>query len=193
MISEFRITYSWRRRAEPCEFSGEYYLDAPPLQAGLGYFARVYQGLFTLHFDDLSLDFDFDPDLTILFFFIPGALERLLARHEEQQDIYFCQHGTEVRLLLQAADEAVALRLKKGNSQFSHTPDDAPMFVSLVAFVSEWVGFAGAVLEAVRALQPGLEGDQLYQEYKMRLLDIESALQRQELGKREEGVLVFGE
>ena len=193
MISEFRITYSWRKRAEPCDFSTEYYLDAPPLQMGLGYFARVYEGVFTLHLDDLSLEFDFDPDLTILFFFIPGVLEKLLARDEEPQDIYFCQHGTEVRLLLQAAGEAVALRLKKGNSQFSHIPDDAPISVSLVAFVSEWVGFARAVLEAVRTLQPGFEGDQLNQEYKRRLLSFESTLQRQEAYKREEWALVSGE
>ena len=193
MISEFRITYSWRRRAEPCASSREYYLDAPPLQLGLGYFARLYEGAFTLHFDNLSLEFDFDPDLTILFFFIPGALEKLLARNEEQQDIYFCQHGTEVRLVLQAAGEAVALRFKKGNSQFSHIPDEAPIFVSLVAFASEWVGFAGAVLEAVRALRPGFEGDQLNREYERRLLGIESTLQRQEACKREEWALVSGE
>jgi hypothetical protein len=160
---------------------------------GLGYFARVYEGVFTLHFDNLSLEFDFDSDLTILFFFIPGVLEKLLARDEEPQDIYFCQHGTEVRLVLQAAGEAVALRLKKGNSQFSHIPDDAPISVSLVAFVSEWVGFAGAVLEAVRALQPGFEGDRLNQEYERRLLLIESTLQRQEACKREEWALVSGE
>jgi len=62
-----------------------------------------------------------------------------------------------------------------------------------VAFVSEWVGFTGAVLEAVRALQPAFEGDQLYQEYKMRLLLIESTLQRQEACKREEWALISGE
>ena len=193
MISEFRITYSWQRRAEPCASSRECYLDAPPLQMGLGYFARVYEGVFTLHFDNLSLEFDFDSDLTILFFFIPGVLEKLLARDEEPQDIYFCQHGTEVRLLLQAAGEAVALRFRAGNSRFSHVPHDAPIFVSLVAFLSEWVRFAGAILEAVMTLQPELEGDQSYQEYKMRLLAIESTLQRQEVGKRQECVLVCGE
>jgi hypothetical protein len=192
MISEFEIAYSQKRRAEPCGFSREYYLDAPPVQVGLAYFTSAYDGVFTLHFDNLSLDFDFDPDLNVLFFFIPVALEKLLTRNEEPQDIYFCQHGTEVKLFLQAAGEAVALSFEKGNSRFPPIPHDTPIFVSLVAFVAEWVQFTGAVLEAIKTLKPELEGDQSYQEYKMRLLGIESTL-RQEVGQREESVLVFGE
>jgi len=76
----------------------------------------------------------------------------------------------------------VGVRFETENGRFSHIPDDAQIFVSLTGFVSEWVRFTRAVLEAVKTLQQELEGDELYQEYKMRLHRVELMLQRQRPG-----------
>ena len=55
------------------------------------YQSIVYEGVFGLHFGKLSLDLDFRPDLTIVFFDIPEVLEKLLARGEKPQNLDFCE------------------------------------------------------------------------------------------------------
>lgn len=177
MISEFKITYSWRKRVEPLEFSTEYYEGASLLDVGLGYFTSVYEGVFALHFDNLSLDLDLNPDLTIIFFDIPAVLEKLVGGDGKPLDLYFCEQGTGMRLLLQAAGDAVTVKLEKTeNSRFLYVPDGSLVSVSLGRFVAEWIRFTTAVLDAVKTLQPELETDESYQEYRMQLLRVESML-----------------
>jgi hypothetical protein len=177
MITPFKITYSWEERANPEDFSPDDYVDWSAIFQCLRHFLTLYKGEFVVQIGDRSLYFDFSPDLSTIFEALPEVLERLTVDTPSPVVLDFFEQGTDLAFLLERQGEIISLRFEKGRSvgaQFKKLPD-TPFQLSATSFLSEWVRFARAVLDALVNLHPDIVKDDSYRQCIARLSAAESS------------------
>jgi hypothetical protein len=175
MSNAFKITYKWEKRSDPYSFYEEDFVDYTVLFTCLRRFLALYDGTFVVRISELDLHFDLEPDFSIIFEELPDALEALLLNTDSPVELYFAEQGTDLKFLLERQADTISIRFVKGLTvgwEFESLPESV-FSVSANVFLSEWVRFAQAVLDALVALQPDLTNDQSYQEYRNRLLALQ--------------------
>ena len=177
MSVSFNITYSWKKQSTPSRFEAEDYADVTALVLCLERFLAIYMGQFVARLNDLDMHFDLRPDLSTIFEELPDVLEALTSDTTAPVELYFFEQGTDLTFWLERHANAISIRLAKGQSvgkRFADLPE-ATFSVPANVFLDEWIRFAQAVLDALLALQPDLANDESYQEYRDRLLSLQSA------------------
>jgi hypothetical protein len=177
MSNLFKITYKWEKRSEPYRFDEEDYVDITVVDLCLERFLSLYEGTFVVHINDFDLLFDLHSDFSIIFEELPEVLEALTANTDSPVELYFAEQGTELIFQLARQADTISIRFVKGpgvGRRFADLPESIDLIAANV-FLSEWVRFTQAVLDALVALQPDLTSDQSYQEYRDRLVALESA------------------
>ena len=147
-----------------------------PLVLCLERFLAIYQGQFVVHINGLDLHFDLRPDLSTVFEELPDVLEALTSDTDSPVELHFFEQGTDLAFWLERHANTISIRFTKGSSvgrRFVDLPE-ATFFVPANVFLDEWIRVAQAVLDALLALQPDLASDESYQEYRNRLLDLQS-------------------
>lgn len=176
MNVSFKITYCWEKRSDPSHFEEEDYVDVTALFLCLRRFLALYEGKFMVRVNDLDLLFDMDPDLSTIFEELPETLETLTSDTRSPVGLYFFEQGTDLTFWLERLADTINIRFAPGpyaGSQFINLPRSV-FPISANVFLSEWVRFAQAALDALVELQPGLTEDESYKEYRGRLQAINS-------------------
>ena len=171
MSEPFRIAWSWRPRPRPEKFSEKDYTDASELYMGLRQLLANTIGSFTLEFGPLRLEFEIDPDLSIVFEDLPGLLQALATGQGAIPKLYFAEQGTDLKLLFDRQGDDLAVRFQKGYSVgegFANLPEAAPA-VSAATFASEWTRFLREVLDEIISVRPGVKDDESYEEFEAAL------------------------
>jgi len=151
-------------------------VDVNALVLCLERFLAIYTGQFAVHINDLDLHFDLRPDLSTIFEELPDVLKALTSDTEAPVELYFYEQGTDLTFWLERQANTISIRFTKGPSvgkQFADLPE-ATFSVPANEFLDEWIRFAQAVLDVLLALQTDLASDESYQEYRNRLLNLQS-------------------
>ncbi len=168
----FAITAWWKPLRPASPFDPSHGLaGASPLFVALRHFLALYEGEFVVRVGDLHLRFDLRPDLSTVFEDLPGVLTALAADTAAAEELYFFEQGTDVAFLLERKGEVVTIRFRRGLTagwEFDDLPE-GPLAVAAGQFIGEWVLLARRVLQALVALEPGLDGDDSYRRYRGQL------------------------
>ena len=177
MSVSFKIEYSWEKQSTPSRFVEGDFVDVNALVLCLERFLAIYAGQFVVSINDLDLQFDLRPDLSTVFEELPDVTGVLTSDTDAPVELYFFEQGTDLALLLERHANTISIRFTKGPSvgrRFVDLPETT-FSVPAKVFLTEWSGFAQAALDALLDLQPDLASDESYQEYRNRLLALQSA------------------
>jgi len=162
----FDITYSWQHRDTPLGFNEEDYIEASPFFLAMEKFLATFDGEFSFHLGESVVTLDLDPDLAIVFEDLPAFLEGL-CHDSEDIELYFCEQGTDIKLLASCAGDKLKIRFAKGlypGLRFDKLPEkDFEVYRSV--FLSKWGQFLTEVLDALLAQSPTLKKSEDYIRY----------------------------
>ncbi len=176
-LESFHISFGWKRR-EKIYDKPERPSSWPVLFAALVTFFDDYEGTFCLHLDDTKVEFDLEWDLPRVFESIPKELEGVLHNNGLPHALDFTGQTTAVLVTLVPHDQQLTIEFKP----FVEPPEYYYQFfgrqfhVNTAQFISEWVRFASAVLDAVREHDPSVTEDPEVKRYTERLEALRNAV-----------------
>jgi hypothetical protein len=173
MAVHFKLTWHWREREVPSEFSPEIFEQWSATFGCMRRFIALYEGTFKVQVGEIVVSLDLDPDLSTIFEYLPGALKDLASG--AYAEICFFEQGTDLALELRRAGYETAIHFRVGDyaaSQFRSLPQ-TEFRVSTVEFLSKWIAFARAVLAMLITIEPSLAEDESYRNYQEALSRVE--------------------
>jgi hypothetical protein len=183
----FRISFEWKPREKKYD-QPERPSSWPVVYLGLLSFLDDFEGTFCLHFDDTEVVFELEADLLRVFEALPKELVGVLRKDDLPHALDFTDQATAVLVTLVPHDQQLTIEFKP----FVEPPEYYYQFfgrqfhVSTAQFISEWVRFASAVLDAVLEHDPSVTEDPEVKRYSERLEALRSAVKT---GKVDPGAL----
>ena len=173
MIQTFEISYWWEKLSEP-----GYFLEMLDTRVFLAlyYFLSIYEGQFTIRFQEHEACFDLRPDLSTIFKEIPLVLEKLTTDTESPVEFDFFEQGTVVLMWMERQGTQITVRFETapGSGQRFKFLPDTKIPVLADEFLEQWLQFVRAVLDALVNLKPDLVNDESYHTYRSQLDVVES-------------------
>lgn len=173
MSQTFEISYWWEKLSEP-----GYFLEMLDTRVFLAlyYFLSIYEGEFTIRFQEHEACFDLRPDLSTIFKEIPLVLEQLTTDTESPVEFYFFEQGTDVGMWMERQGTQITVRFEteSGSAERFKFLPDTKIPVLADEFLEQWLQFVRAVLDALVNLQPDLVNDESYHKYRSQLNVVES-------------------
>lgn len=177
MSDSFSLNYFWRERAEPREYDFEEFPDTSVLYRCLRLFSSRFEGELVVRVNDLAPSFNLDLDLSTTFEYLPDVLLGVTEETPSPVWLDFFEQGTDLAFRLERRGNTIEFTFSKGDYvsvRFKDLPEDTYQ-IDAGTFLSEWVGFARAILAALVPLRPELSEDEEYLSYLRKLERLEEA------------------
>ena len=161
----YQIRYHWTLRPVPHAPPEEYLSELPPLGAVLMRFNHAYHGEFHVPLGEGELTFLLEDDFVIVFDQLPGWLGRL-GDSDGTTAILFGSQGTELLLHATRQQQIITIAAESIDPENPLSPTLRAVCVPVTEFLTAWIDFIVAVLDALAAFDPAISRDEEWQNYR---------------------------